>query len=328
LITGCGFEPQEERDNAILTANINLSTRSCDEAITALQAAPFSWTDPTFLRTLSLSYACKGKFDVVTLFSDDLPLFGSVSNSALGGLSRFSSSDDMESPTDNDYVNLERAIDYMLYAGGISTDEDPSPSKREAIFGATENQEIEMLAFYEILVNLGRFLNYYGNTDSAGAKGGGSQSNKCFIIYDDLPFDNDNTGLLSLRLFFRGALPSLGNVTGSCTEDRSADSGHQYLMNDDGSRNIERLCEGAVLLNNFFTILPRVLASISGADFDEVEAIGSLLNAQLAIVEVLKNGTTANVGNVLSKKLCIANNLNDDTFMQFYYAFIFEVLLR
>ena len=53
-------------------------------------------------------------------------------------------------------------------------------------------------------------------------------------------------------------------------------------------RNIERLCEGAVLINNFFELLPRVLGSISGADFDDVDAIGGLLEAQLVIVEGFK----------------------------------------
>ena len=170
VITSCGFDAQENRDNAILTANIQLGTRNCDEALEALNAVPFSWKDSTFLKTLSLAHACKGKFDVVTLFTDDLPLFGSVANSALGGLTRFSSSSDMESPTDNDYVSVSTALDYLLYAGGISKDEDPTPSKREVIFGEAENQEIEMLAFYELLVNLGRFLNYYGNAGLDGPK--------------------------------------------------------------------------------------------------------------------------------------------------------------
>ena len=72
-------------------------------------------------------------------------------------------------------------------------------------------------------------------------------------------------------------------------------------------------CEGAVLINNFFELLPRVLGSISGAEFDDVEAIGNSLELQLNAVEVFKNGTKEKVGNVLSHELCVSNNAGDDT---------------
>ena len=162
-----------KRDQAILSANIQLSSRNCDEAIKALESVTFSWKDPTFLKTLSLAYACKGKFDVITLFTEDLLLFGSVNDSPLGGLTRFSTSDDMQSPTDTDYLSLFQGLNYLLYAGGIDSDEDPTPARREALIATDELQEIEMLAFYELLVNLGRFLNYYGNANELGVKGAG-----------------------------------------------------------------------------------------------------------------------------------------------------------
>lgn len=320
LFISCGFDAQEKREQAILSANIQLSERNCNEAIQALQSVPFSWKDPTFLRTLSLAYACKGNFDVLTLFSDDLPLFGSVANSPLGGLSRFSTSSDMESPTDTDYVNIFTGLNYLLYAGGIDSDEDPTPAKRDAFFEQQEVQEIEMLAFYELLVNLGRFLYYFGNADEDGVKGGGGQSNKCFIVYDNLPLEGS-------AFFLRDYL-DLG-ITGACSKARSADSGHESLYNDDdGSRNTEALCEGVVLINNFFELLPRVISSISGDDFDAIDDISEVLERQLDLVEGVKSGLREKVGEVLSYDLCVNNNQNDDTFLQFYYAFIVEVLFR
>ena len=117
----CGYEPEEERANAVLSANIELSSGNCNEAITALSEVPFSWKDPTFLRTFSLAYACKGNFDVLTLFSDDIPLFASVNDSVFGGLTKFSTFNDMSLPTDSDYKNMETALNY-LYAGGIESD--------------------------------------------------------------------------------------------------------------------------------------------------------------------------------------------------------------
>ena len=45
---------------------------------------------------------------------------------------------------------------------------------------------------------------------------------------------------------------------------------------------------------------------------------------QLNLVEVVKPGLTERVGEVLSQQLCEVNNENDDTFLQFYYAFIVE----
>ena len=322
LLISCGVTSDEERENAIVSANLSLSTRDCNSAIKILTDAPFSWKDATFLRTFSLAYACKGKFDVLSLFKDDLPLFGSVADSPLGGLSIFSTSVDMESPTDSDYKNIETALNYLLYAGEISEDENPLPATRESIIGEKENQEIEMLAFYEILVNLGRFLHYYGNGGEDGDKGGGAQANKCFMVYEDLDYDAGIPELDSLRDFF-----ALGE-TGSCTAARSADSGHEYLNNDDGSVNVELLCEGVVLLNNFFTIFPRVLASIAGDDFDDIADIANLLGLQLTAVDLLKSGTKAKVGDVLSYDLCVSNNSLDTSYIQFYYAFVFEVLFQ
>ena len=80
------------------------------------------------------------------------------------------------------------------------------------MLGATESQEIEMLAFYEILVNLGRFLYYYGNADNNGAKGAGGQSNTCFMDYDDIV--SSTNPLVSLDDYFDTG------VTGSCTKLR------------------------------------------------------------------------------------------------------------
>ena len=318
LFISCGDDGQDARENAIVSANIALSSRDCNKAIEALERAPFEWKDATFIRTLSLSYACRGSFDVVNLFSNDLPLFGTVAGSILGGLALYSTSPDMESPTDIEYKSLETGLNYLLYAGGISFDEDPTPQKRESILGIVETQEIEMLAFYEIMVNLGRFLNYYGNTDSNGFKGGGSQSNKCFIVYQDLPLDN---GLTSLEDWF-GL-----NLTGDCNQLRYDKSGHQYLSPVAGL-DVEKLCEGAVLVNNFLEIFPRVLASIEGADFDAIANIEATIDAQLLILEQAKSGTMENVGNVLSHSLCVSNNSQNTEYLQFYYAVLMEVLLK
>lgn len=320
LLISCGVDPQGERDQAILTANIQLSSRNCNDAISALEAVPFSWEDPTFLKTLSLSYACKGKFDVLNLFTNDLPLFGSVNDSPLGGLSIFSTSTDMESHTDTDFLSMNTALDYLIYAGGISKDENPTHEKRKSFFESQDLQELEMLAFYEILVNLGRFLNYYGNVNSDGEKGAGSNhENKCFLVYDNFPLESGG----NLRDFF-----GLG-ITGSCTKARAGNSGHEFLYDqDEGTRSIERLCQGVVLFNNFFAIIPHVLESITGQDFDEVSDISNLLSFQLAIAEAAKSGVTAKVGEVLSQDLCVSNNVNDDSFLQVYYAIVVEVLLQ
>lgn len=317
LFFSCGYEPEEERANAVLSANIELSSGNCNEAISALNEAPFSWKDPTFLRTFSLAYACKGKFDVLTLFSDDLPLFGSVNDSILGGLTKFSTSDDMSSPTDSDYKSMETALNYLLYAGGIDRDENPTPTLRESLLGSTESQEIEMLAFYEILVNLGRFLHYYGNADSDGAKGAGGQSNVCFLDYDDVVSDAPP---FSLEEYFDTG------ATGSCTKLRYSNSGHEYLNDTDGEPDVEKLCEGVVLINNFFKIFPSVLANISGADFDDFDGVEDVFDNAVDLADAFKSGTSNRLKGVTSYDLCVSNNQNDDSYIQVFYAFIFEVL--
>lgn len=317
LFFSCSDSSDEKRAKAIASANISLSTGDCDSAITTLLEAGVDQTDATFLRTLSIAYACKGNFNVVSFMENDLEKFSQSSiTGALGGMTTFSTSADMTTADDADFTNLQIAIDYLLYAGGIASTEEPSVSARAALFNSDEAIEINMQLLYLVMVQLGRYLSYYGNTID-GEKGSGdlqTPPNKCFLNYED--------AITNATLF-----AALGYTVGNgfrCNQTNKSLKGHSDL-GPEGDYNIERLCQGVTLLNNFLEIFPAVLENIAGDRFDSIKDVETTIN-DLKTIAVNFDSNAEAVANVLSQASCEADN-TDDTYIQFYFAVFFEKLL-
>lgn len=243
VCVSCGQSTEEEIRDAIEEANLLLSSRRCDEALEVLNGVGLQNRNKDYLDSLATAYACKGNYSSTTLFASDFPNLNTSSNTLYGSLAAFSTSGDMTSATDNEFTNLQTAIDTLLYAGGITS---ASAASRADFFTGTEATDINLQAFYMILVNMGRWFRYYGNTNSSGVKGQGSGSNTCLYTYTDADAIN---------------VISLGG-TGSCTN--LANVGRTDMTK-------ERLCQGIVLLNNFIDTISSI--SFTGSNSDTLNAV-------------------------------------------------------
>lgn len=314
IAIGCGADPEEKREDAIYDANRALTLGNCDKAISLLEAVGRDNKNSVYLQTLASAYACKSGLREPSFFENDLP--NTASPAPLGGTGRYANSSGMVNDNDASLSALYTAIDLLLFAGGISTSESPSVTKRASYFTSSETANINSQLLYMLLSAAGRFFYYYGNSDSAGQKGQGTgiDANTCFVDYsENVTLDNVYA---DLNAYFAGAGP-----IGSCA---GAGSGHSSF-GASGSRNISRLCRGVVLINNLFDVIPEVLAASTGTDFSAVSATTTTITTLRTAVAAAKNGMS-NILDVKSYDLCVSENTSNDDYIQVYYAFIVEAL--
>ncbi|MEK6623884.1 MAG: hypothetical protein AABY86_02885, partial [Bdellovibrionota bacterium] len=288
--------------------------KNCNAAIILLEGVGRDVNDVPYLKTLASAYACKGGFSVLKLFADDLDLISTPA--PMGGATRFSTSDDMDAPSNTSYDNLQIAINILLYAGGIATTLDPTVARREALFSVADAKEINAMLMYLILVQLGRYFYYYGNASDAGVKGAGTGANDCFMNYENLAFTG---GFADMTAWL------VSGATGACISPATA--GHTDLGTDNAI-DVALACEGIVLLNNFLAIFPSVIAGVAGDDFDELAVLETALNAGKVLVEANTSGSEAKVNTVLSQSRCESLNATSDDYIQTYFAFMMETLVQ
>ncbi|MBI2518776.1 MAG: hypothetical protein HYV97_00080 [Bdellovibrio sp.] len=314
LLTGCSKSAQEKKEDAIVSANILLTKRKCDAAITLLEGVGRDVKDVKYLKALASAYACKSGFGVLKFFADDLALTSDPA--PMGGTARYSTSSDMDSPTNAEYANLQTAIDLLLYAGGIDASLDPTLERRAAFFTDADAKEINAFLMYLLIVQIGRYFYYYGNANTAGVKGGGAGTNDCFMNYENLAFSGGFTNMADYLD---------GGVTGACVSPATV--GHPDL-GADNAIDVALACEGIVLLNNFLAIFPTVITGMAGDDFEDLPVLETALNAGKLLVEANTPGSDAKVNNVLSQARCESLNASSDDYIQTYFAFMMETLVQ
>ena len=161
-LLSCGKPAEQKREDAVLSANIMLSTRQCQAAIDLLEGVGRDTYDGKYMATLASAYACKAGFTEPRFFVDELPKIGTPGG--LGGLTRFTLASSMTSPTADSFVNLQKAIDVLLYAGGVSSTSEPTAANRALGLSSVDAQNINAQLMYLVLTQMGLYLNYYGNS--------------------------------------------------------------------------------------------------------------------------------------------------------------------
>ncbi len=314
LFISCGQTTEQKVESTLERANTYLSTYQCQKAITLLESLGRQTDNPQYLVTLASAYACRASYSSITFFSSDITKSAS-DDSYVGGLTMYStSSQTVTAPfyTDSNVTDIQTAIDILLYAGGaISTSTEPTYAKRLAIF-SNNGGDINSFATYLILVQLGKFLYYYGDGNSAGLKGGGTGSNTCLTSYGNAP--------AAIQTAITTA-----NKTGSCT---SVASGNSELDSSVAAATRKaRLCQGVVLFNNLFELLPFVVADAAGTDLSSISSIST----QIQTAKTALQTDVPGIGNVLTSQ-SQTNCENDATItmanLESYYAAIFETLYK
>lgn len=306
----CGKSNEQEVKDAILEANNYLSTRQCQQAIDLLEGLGRQNRNSYYLKALSSSYACRAGYSTTTFFGTDITK--TTTPSPMGGITTYTTSlVSATSPlaSDSKFKDLQTAIDILLYAGGIASTTEPTIAERAKYFSAGQAGDINTQLLFMMLVHAGKLMKVYSDADAAGVKGGGSLSNNCFTDY------STTSGAVQAYL-------GTGN-TGACTVTNSSHA--QLAIGVTGRR--ARLCQGVVLLNTIFDLLPSVLATAGGGDLDSINSMTTDITTFKAALIALDPsfGATATV---LSQTNCENDAAITLVTLTSYYAVIFESLVH
>jgi hypothetical protein len=291
LVTvSCGKSTLEKSDQAIDRALSYLSDEKCDAAIDVLEKLGRQNKDPVYLETLASAYACRAKFDMVNFISSDIPNLDTSASGLLKSLTLLSLSAETTVDSSN-YVDLKTALGIL---GTVSTQ-----SARNATFGPRKAGDLGVQLVILSIVELGKFLNYYGNVNASGVKGGGAGASKCFLNYTTSQAQT--------------AVSSGG--TGSCV---AYNKGHPDLT------TVKRKCEGLMLVTNIIDTLPNI--DLSGSDsFGNISDISSVVTS-IKATALAVDPSLATLLNTTSQSACetlLATPAELDH-MELIYAVIFE----
>lgn len=297
----CSKTTVEKTDEAIDVALSYLSARQCDDAIDVLEEVGRQTDNATYLQVLASAYACRGGVDEISFIGTDIPAINATSTNLLKSLSILSLSDEKDTDS-NEYKDIRTALNILLETGSGS---QPSQLNRTATFGTRKSGDMGLQILFLSIIQLGKFVNWYGNVNSVGAKGAGSNTNSCFISYS-----------------YPAAQTAVTAGGTSCTVYNDGHPDLSFSVNVDETKR--RLCEGLVLLTNLIDVLENI-------DLTGVTSLSSLENVATLATQFKTNAITldSNLGTLLnttSQSMCkttldTASELNN---MQLIYAAIFE----
>ncbi len=283
-LLGCGASTEDKLNEAILDAEIALGSSNCQYAIDVLESYGRVNTHARYLKTLSSAYACRAGYSTPTFFTNDLSL--TATPAPLGGTTIYSTSGaTVSNPLENDtsFVDLQTAINILLYAGNLSATTEPFATNRALKFSSDEAADMNSQLLFMELVQLGKYMRVYGNGNSLGVKGAGNPLlNTCFTTYTDA----------ALPVLVGTTLPAHG---GAC---QGINAGHAQLAIGIGAATRKkRLCHGVVLMNGIFDILPTVVNSASGGS---LAGISSVSDASITAAKLVVTTAFPAIGAVLT----------------------------
>lgn len=316
FLVSCGKSEEQLRKDAVLSANIFLSKGDCQSAIDVLEEVERDTYNGKYMQVLASAYACRAGYTEVEFFSNDVSKVGTPA--AFGGLTRFDLASSMTAYNSDTFLDLQEAINILLYSGGVSASADPTSVRRSNGLSNEDLQDINAQLLYLLLTQLGLYLHYYGDSSSTGIKASGSGTNVCLANYSNvaLTFSATVTDVST----YLGA-----GLTGSCN---GLNKGHPALGNQ-GALNVKRMCQGVVLLNSLLDVLPAVIGSITNNQLNTVSGISTALTAAKTAVLTAKNTLQmSTLLNQTNQTNCEIDNGSDTQYLEVYFAFMFEVLFQ
>jgi hypothetical protein len=305
LLFGCGKTADEEAHTAIQQAKYHLTHKRCDKALEALSGVSGQSNNPYYHKILASAHACKAGYSELTaIFGGNL---GNVdANSIFGSFAGFTTSNETSADS-NKYKSLFKAIRVLLN----SSSGKPSAVKRNKKFGPRHATDINIQALYMIMIQMGKYFAYYGNTDSDGVKGLGPRTNNCMLGY--------NNGAVLVALQGAGSL-------GSC-EDPPV--GPVDIPLTTTASSVRRMCEGITLFANFLDIL----GNIDLGDNDQLSALDDINTSIQDLIQIAKiaegaMGATTDAVETFSAETsqtsCETAAVTDLARVQVYFFLMFE----
>lgn len=302
LLASCGADKALVVEQTLESVENFLTNGQCTEAIAKINTIDNQPKNALYLKLKASAYACRAGYSTITFFANDLSKINATN--LFSSLSTFSLSASFDGAGNSDYDDLQSAIDTLSYAGGLSNAANPNSAKRGAIFTSKENAEIDSFLLYLTLVQLGKYIHYYGSAGPTGIKGAAGASAPCFF-----PYPGSIAGL--------GA--ALAAEGGSC--NNTGLGGHPDLVNG-SDIDVPLACEGVILFNQFRDLLLSLtLGSIPGVDLTTIKtAIDTLISALTF--------NDSSIVSLTSQTKCEADfaDAAGNTDLQTFFGFIFEIL--
>jgi hypothetical protein len=256
LLVSCGNSPEEETTQAIDQALTLLSNYKCADAIKLLEDLKDQDKNPVWFKTLASAYACKAGFNMVKFIDDDLSKIDDTK--LFQSLSTLSYSDETSVDSAN-YLAMKHALDIL----GRS---DFKQATRTADFGQRHGEDMGVQVLIYSIMQLGKYLNWYGNVDATGKKGAGTNTNTCYLNYT-----------------YANAVAIVGTypATNACqsTVDGSPDL---------EAKRILRMCEGITLITNIYDVLNTI----------DLSSSNTLSSLEDIVTEINNYRTAANAAGV------------------------------
>lgn len=256
MLVSCGNNPEEAAVIGIDEALTLLSEDKCNEAIKILEDLDDQEENPVWVKTLASAYACKAGFNVISFVNNDIAAINSMN--LFTSISILSYSD--ETTVDSaKYTAMKKALKIL----GRS---DFKQVTRNSDFGLRHGEDMGVQVLIYSIMQLGKYLNWYGNVDALGKKGAGTNTNSCFLNYSYAP-----------AIAIVGSLPA----SNAC---QVTNDGHPDLA----ASRIIRVCEGLTLMTNVIDVL-------NNLDLSSSSSLSSLENI---VTELQTYRTTADAAGV------------------------------
>lgn len=307
MFASCAKKASEEMAEAIDLAQTYLTSQKCDDAIEVLEAAGRTTSDPIYLQVLASAYACRAGYNEVTFLSTEVLKVQSAT--LMTSLTQLNLSPETIADS-RSYQDFRTALNILLYIDA----NQPSQAARKIKYGPRKSGDLGIQALFLTLNQLGKFIHFYGNVNSAGAKGKGlpnvneqtSTESRCFVDYTNPQAELAVTGL-----------------AGFCT-NASAAHPDLSLIPAELARTKKRMCEGLMLVTNIIDILNNVTLP-SNPSLGNISTVATSVNALKASI-VAVNPALGTLISTTSQSVCeslIANNAEFDN-LQLIYVLLFE----
>ena len=311
LVTSCAKTNSEKVNEAIDVALTYLSSEECDKAIDVLEEAGRDKTNAIYLQVLASAYACRAGYSEVDFLITDIPNIESAAADLMKSLTKLTLSPETQADS-SEYVDLREALEIVLYVDSSQ----PSQTKREAKYGIRKAGDMGVQALFLSLVQLGKFLHFYGNVDATGGKGLGTANtdeqgatpSTCFIEYT-----------------YPAALTYLTTAGGVC-DNMATDDGHPNLSLAAGSLTATKtkLCEGLMLVTNIIDILGNITLP-AGSAYGDLTTVSTTVDTFKSVITTA-DPSLSTLMNTTSQEVCetlVAGSTEFDN-LQYIYALLFE----
>ncbi|MDH4467421.1 MAG: hypothetical protein QE271_05130 [Bacteriovoracaceae bacterium] len=304
VMTSCGQNADQTAGNLIFQANLYLGQGKCTEALKSLADVDASKYDFYYYQSLSSAYACQASYKELSFITN----FSSIdSSNFFKSLASFSTSRETSATSDG-FVKLQKAIHTILYIPAAAGKQN---ADRVALYGSERGEEISLQALIQILAHLGKYLYYYGNASTAGVKGGGSASSKCFMNYTTA----------TAQTYYATYSSALGACDGTS-------NGHVDLAS--GTNQASRVCDLIVNINHLYDILTNITIPNDSRFSSFTDVKTSLVSVKDAAIASVSAGTLTSLFSFYDYESCIAY-AEDSTYLsnvELYFLSLLETGLQ